>query len=146
MTIIRVSFAGHVKRAEHRQAGAKPVVEFSLCRKNKTKDGEPEAFTWIRVTLWEPPEWMAAKIIKGAFIAGSGDAILRTYTDKNGAKAQSLDVRCGSFDVDMPDERQQTVGAPEPAPAPTRPSAPVGGASGGMDEPPFKSLSEFELG
>lgn len=139
MTIIRVSFAGHVKKAEHRQAGTKPVVEFSLCRKNKTKDGEPEAFTWIRVTLWEPPEWMAAKIVKGAFIAGSGDAILRSYTDKNGAKAQSLDVRCGSFDVDMPDERQS---GQAPAPAPSRPAVPAAG--GGDVEPPFMRRGEWE--
>lgn len=133
MTIIRIAFAGHIKKSERKVLAGKPMVEFSLCRKNKTKENEPDAYTWIRVALWEPPEWMAAKIVKGAYISGSGDAVLRSYTDNAGAKATSLDVRCGSFDVDMPDERQQAgAAAPAPAarPAPTRqPDA--------SEEPPF---------
>jgi single-stranded DNA-binding protein len=142
MTIFRLAFAGHIKKAEHKTISGKTLVELSLCRKNKTKEGEPDAYTWARIALWEPDAFMVPKLIKGAYISGSGDMLLRSYVNKDGANAQSLDVRCGSFDVDMPDERQQAHGDSPPPPA--RPSAPASGGVSGDDQPPFARRWELE--
>jgi single-stranded DNA-binding protein len=130
MTILRLAFAGVVKKAEHRTAAGKSLVEVSICKKNRTKQGEPDAFTWIRVTLWEPAEFQAPKLVKGSFIAGTGDLTARSYEGKDG-KAVSLEVSCRSFDVEVSD------GAPaESAPAP-RPTRPAQAAQSETEEPPF---------
>lgn len=102
MTIMRLQFAGTIMKCEHRQAGSKPICEVSLCKKKKGKDGEEDTYTWVRITLWEPKDFQASKLVKGNFIAGSGDAELRGY-EKDGVKRQSLEVRCSSFDIEVTD-------------------------------------------
>lgn len=131
MTILRLAFAGQIKKAEHRNAAGKSLVELSICKKNRTKQGEPDAFTWVRVTLWEPAEFQAPKLVKGSFIAGTGDLTARSYDGKDG-KATSLEVSCRSFDVEVSDAESST--APAQAPRPTRP-APAAQAE--TEEPPF---------
>ena len=140
MTIFRISFAGEIKKADHRTAGGKALVEFSLCKKNRTKQGEQESFTWIKVTLWEPADWMAAKLVKGAFVAGSGDMSTRSY-EKDGEKKTSIEVRCTGFDVELPRDGQS---ADAPAPPPRSvPRTPAGG--GGVDDEPLFARSEQEM-
>jgi single-stranded DNA-binding protein len=102
MTIMRVSFAGTIMKAEHKQAGTKPICEVSLCKKHKGRNGAEDSFTWLRVSLWEPAEFQVAKLVKGNFIAGSGDLQLRSFEHK-GEKRQSLECRCTSFDVEVSD-------------------------------------------
>ena len=132
MTVLRLTFAGEIKKAEHKTAGGKALVEISLCRKNYAKQGDPETFTWIKVKLWEPADFLAQKLVKGAFIAGSGELTSRSY-EKDGVKGQSLEVRCSGFDVEMP--RDGVAGdVPAPQSAPRRPAP-----SAGDDDqsPPF---------
>ncbi len=130
MTVLRLSFAGQIKKAEHRTAAGKSLVEVSICKKNRTKQGEPEAFTWVRVTVWEPAEFQAPRLIKGSFIAGTGDLTARTYDGKDG-KATSLEVSCRSFDVEVSDGAEQQAA---PAPRQTRPTP---AAQSETEEPPF---------
>lgn len=135
MSNFRLQFSGIIKKAEHRSVRDKSVVEVSLCKKNRTKEGDPEAFTWVRVSIWDPPDFMAPKLIKGNFIAGSGDMTNRSYEGKDG-KATSTDVRCASFDVDVV-EVAQSGGAPA-ASAPAAPRRPAPAAAPDPDdEPPF---------
>lgn len=102
MTIFKAQFAGEIKKADIKTIGGKTLVEVSICKKNRTKDGEPEAFTWLRVGIWEPAAFQLPKLVKGAFIAGCGDMTLRSYEGKDG-KASSLECRCTSFDVEVSD-------------------------------------------
>ena len=102
MTIFKAQFAGEIKKADTKSIGGKTLVEVSICKKNRTKDGEPEAFTWLRIGIWEPAAFQLPKLVKGAFIAGSGDMTLRSYEGKDG-KASSLECRCTSFDVEVSD-------------------------------------------
>ena len=136
MTMLKLSFAGFITKAEHKQAGSKSLIELSICKKNRVKEGDPEAFTWIRVAVWECPEFLVPKLVKGAFVAGSGDMTLRSYVNKDGAKAVSCEVRCSGYDIES--------GVPKDgAPAQVAQSAPVpaaklpGAASPTDDEPPF---------
>jgi single-stranded DNA-binding protein len=102
MTILKAQFAGEIKKADTKNIGGKTLVEVSICKKNRTKDSEPEAFTWLRVGIWEPAAFQLPKLVKGAFIAGCGDMTLRSYEGKDG-KASSLECRCTSFDVEVSD-------------------------------------------
>lgn len=120
MTIYRLAFAGIIKKAEHRTAGDKQIVEVSICKKNKTKEGEDDSYTWIRITVWQPPDFMAPRLVKGSFIAGSGEMTTRSY-EKDGVKATAIEVRCQSFDVEV-ETTSFTEGA---APARTAPPARV---------------------
>jgi single-stranded DNA-binding protein len=102
MTIFRLTFAGEIKKADTKSVGGKSLVELSICKKNRTKDGDPESYTWLRIGLWEPAQFQIPKLVKGSFIAGSGELTLRSYEGKDG-KATSLECRCSSFDVEVSD-------------------------------------------
>jgi hypothetical protein len=133
--------SGIVKNVRHFTAGAKPAVEFSMCNKNRTKEGDEPTFTWARGIVFEPPEWM--KIEKGTELtASNGQVTLRSYTDKDGKEKVSLDAKYSSYDIQIHGQRQETEAAP--APAPRRPAAPVAGGSRGDEEPPFQRRSEWE--
>lgn len=134
MTLLRVNFAGSIMKAEHKQAGSKPICEVSVCKKHKGRNGAEDTYTWLRVTLWEPATFQVDKLVKGNFIAGSGDLQLRSYVDKAGAKGHSLECRSTSFDVEV----SGAGDAPEPAAAaaPVR-SVPRANSSGVVDEIPF---------
>ncbi len=136
MTIFRLTFAGQIKKVEHRQAGDKAVMSLSVCKKNYAKQGDEPTFTWVNVSVWGPlPEWLVNKAVKGALIAGSGEFSMRSYKDKEGNKAVSAEVRATSFDVEVGSED----GAPADAPAPVAKAAPQKPAPApiGDDEPPF---------
>lgn len=103
MTLLRMFFSGQIKKAEHREAGGKPLVEVSICRKHKGRNGAEDSYTWAKVTIWEPADFQVARFVKGSLISGSGDVQLRGYTAKDGTKAHSLEVRCSSYDVEVED-------------------------------------------
>ena len=115
MTILRLSFAGQIKKADHKTAAGKPLVEVSICKKNRTKQDEKDAFTWVRIALWEPAEFQVGKLVKGAFIAGTGELTLRGYKDNDGAKAVSMEVSCRSFDVEVLSSEATQPTRPEPS-------------------------------
>lgn len=131
MTIARISFAGQIKKAEHKTAAGKPLVEVSVCKKQKGRAGAEDTFLWMRINCWEPAEFQVSKLVKGAFIAGSGDLSIRAFTDKDGKNQVSLEVRCGSFDFEVEGLEDREPAAP----AQPRPIAPMGG--GEIDPPPF---------
>lgn len=136
MTIFRLHFAGQIKKAEHRSAGGKQVAELSLCRKNRSRQGEPESFTWVRVTVWEPADFQVPGLVRGAFVAGSGEMTARSYAGKDG-KATAIEVACRSFDIAVcrPDDEAPSERAEAPK-APARPT-PVKEPAPFDSEPPF---------
>lgn len=139
MSLLRLTFAGQIKRAEHKTVGDKQLAEVSICKKQKGRGDAQETYCWIRVGIWSPPEWMIAKLVKGAFIAGTGEFSSRSYEGKDG-KATSLEVRCQSFDVEIEGGAADPAAAPAPRAAP-RAAAPAAGSAGGAwsddDAPPF---------
>ncbi len=139
MTILRMSFAGKAMKVESKMAGDKPLLEVSLCKKVKGRNGGEDTFTWIRATIWQPPEFMVAKLVKGCFVAGSGEFTSRSFDGKEG-KQTAMEVRCTSFDIEV----GESVGgdgeaAPRPSVAPSRASGPSRPAAAPLsdDEPPF---------
>lgn len=116
MSLMRMMFSGEVKKVEHRQAAGKPLIEASICKKNRLREGEEESYTWLNLTIWGPfPDWMLPRMVKGAMIAGIGEFTLRSYV-KDGVKQKSADVNCQSFDVEVSDEspRQSATVQHEP--------------------------------
>ncbi len=108
----------------------------SICKKNRTKENEKEAFTWIRCTIWEPADFQVAKLFKDAFIAGSGEMTLRSYTDKDGKDRVSCEVSCRSFDVEV--AGPQAAAADAAPAAPSKPKVPVASAADDdATSPPF---------
>ena len=137
MTAFRLSFSGEIKTVETKNFNGTQFAELSLCKKNYAKQGVDPTFTWVRVSIREPADFLVAKLVKGAFIAGSGEMSARTYQDKDGKGKTSIDIRCTGFDVDMPrgdavadpscdpQDQQREQSMPRPAPA------------AADDEPPF---------
>lgn len=124
-------------------AGDKPIIEVSLCRKQKGRNNEPDTFCWIRVTIWQPPEFMS-RLVKGSWVAGSGEMTTRSY-EKDGEKRTSIEIRCGSYDVEIGDSAPGDAVVQQAQALVTRPTATGGGkgSAGGssFDEPPFHPLS-----
>jgi single-stranded DNA-binding protein len=131
MSLMRLIFAGQIKRAEAKQAGAKPVLELSICRQHKAKTGEEPTYTWARITVWEPQPWQIERATVGSMVAGCGDVQLRGYVKKDGTADRSLEVRCSSFDLEVQGDGQAAEASAPRAQA--RPAA----ATVGDDEPPF---------
>jgi single-stranded DNA-binding protein len=149
MTIFRLAFAGEIKRIEFRTVGNDQLAEFSICKKNKTKDGEEDSFTWATISLWKPASFQLPKLVKGAFVAGSGEFHLRSYVDKEGLKRQSAECRCTSYDVEVagPAESKTATEHLPPKTAPARApmtSQPTGG--GIVDEVPFLAHDAWSWG
>lgn len=139
MSILRLQYSGRITKAEHKEAAGKPICEVSICKKVPAKGQDPERFDWVRITIWQPPEWAAPRLIKGNYISGSGDLTMRPY-DKDGVKKYSLEVRCGSYDFEVEElaARESADVIHRAAPAPIRPamgSAPKNGNDD--DEVPF---------
>lgn len=134
MAIMRMQFAAPITKVEHKEVGGTPLSEVSVCKKNRTKEGQEPTFSWIRISVWGAPAWMQAKLIKGAMIAGSGEYTLRSY-EVDGLKRQSAEVNCQSFDVEIsaaPPEAETVTGHTVRAPI-AMPAAP----DVATDEPPF---------
>ncbi len=141
MSVFRLSFSGKITKAEARRAGDKNILEVSLCKKNYAKQGEEAHFTWIRATIWDPPEWITSKAIKGAFISGSGEFSMRSY-EKDGVKHTNAEVRCGSYDCEIAGDDREQVQTPAPV-APKAHARPVQReykakpVDEDLDQPPF---------
>lgn len=136
MTIMKCQFAGEIKKSEIKDVAGKKLAELSICKKN-SKKGEADSWLWLRISLWSPADFQIPKLVKGAFIAGSGDANVRSYVDKEGRERSSFEVSASSFDCEISDgSARQDAPAPAPVPAPSpRPRVDIGGGAG--DEPPF---------
>jgi single-stranded DNA-binding protein len=135
MPYLRLQFSGEARKVEHKTIGGKAAVEIQLCKKNYAKQGDEPSFTWIRVMVWEPKEFQTFR--EGGFVAGSGEFTVRSYTDKDGNKKQSAEVRCTSFDIETP-RPQEAVGEPAPRPTVAREGSrpPAGRAANAQyDEP-----------
>lgn len=82
---------------------ATPVVNFSVATTEKRKDitGEPrEITTWFRVTMWGRQAELANDFLsKGSFVFVEGRFALNEYTDKQGEKRVSAEVRASDFQV-----------------------------------------------
>lgn len=138
MTLLRLSFAGQIKRADTKNVGGKDLIEVSLCRKQKGRAGAEDTFAWIKVSIWEPAAFQVPKLVKGAFIAGSGEFSARSYDGKDG-KATSMEVRCSSFDVEVESGGGEGSRDEHPAKAAPRQQAPIGGGADDS-EPPFQRI------
>jgi single-stranded DNA-binding protein len=145
---LTITYAGKIQKAEFRQVGEKSVCQVSVCEKkyNKDKNADPE-YDWIEASIWDAPEFLAAKLKKGNFITFSGTFATRKYTDKAGVEKKNMECRCDTRNVTVVDagffgERQEQSAAP--APAPRRPAAPAGGGADPDDSPPFARRCEWE--
>ena len=98
-----VSIAGNVGREPEMRATqtGEPVLSFSIADNGFGRD---TATTWWNCSIFgKRAESLQAFIHKGTRLTVSGQARLRTYTDKNGVERSSLDVRL--YDVALQDAK-----------------------------------------
>lgn len=137
MTSLHLQFAGHIKRADHKTIAGKQAVEIAICRKNYTKQGDEPTFTWVSALVWEPKEWQAPKLVKGAFVSGHGELTLRSY-EKDGQKQTRAEVRCSSFDIEIAGDDPGAAQEAKAEPVKSAPKKPAPVAVDDSDsEPPF---------
>ncbi len=150
MTVLRMLFAGEAKKVDLKTVAGKQLLEVSLCRKHKAREGGEDTYSWIKCSIWEPPAFMVEKCVKGSFLAGSGEYQLRSY-EKDGVKGHSAEVRCQSFDVEI-GAASSRLGESHPPtavqrPAPIKPApAQRGGVIADADGPPFSSHQPWSWG
>lgn len=126
MAVFRMTFAAEAKKVEFKKVGTDEVVEVSICRKQKGRNGAEDTFCWLRISIWKPPEWLSQRLAVGVFIAGSGEFTSRSYESNTGEKKTSMEVRCTGFDIEVGGASDRTAQAPAaasaPATAPRRPA------------------------
>lgn len=115
----------------HTAAGV-AVASFSIAVDRRFKDAGGEKKTdFFRCTAWrQTAEFVSNHIQKGRLVAVSGAVEINEYTDRDGAKRQSVDVQCDMVEaLEWPKDGEQGEAAPpEPpkaAPAAARPAAPA---------------------
>ena len=94
ITLNSWQFTGNLGRdCEQRSTpNGAPVVSFSVGVKSGY--GKNEATTWANCQMWgKRGEAVAPYLTKGQLVGVSGEVNLREWTDKDGGKRQSLDVR-----------------------------------------------------
>jgi hypothetical protein len=133
MTLIRLDLSGIVKQVRFFTAAGKPAVEFSMCVKNKTKEGEEDSFTWAKGIVFDAPEWVTSLQKGDEVTALCGRATMRSYVDaKTNEKRTSLEAIYDKFAVQVHGQRKEAT-EDKPAPAPRKPAA----ASDDDSSPPF---------
>ena len=95
----------------------------------KSGFGDRAVTTWLRCTLFgKRGESVAPYLKKGALVGISGEFSAREYTDKDGNKRQSLEVRVN--DVTLLGGRNEAASTPRPAPK----AAPAPANSSGFED------------
>lgn len=103
MSQFTMVYSGDVRKPQVKDIGGKKAVEFQLMRKNYAKDQAAEAtFSWVRVTVFDVKDWQVEQCQEGRFVSGHGEFTMRSFTDKDGNKRQSAEVRSTSFQLDAP--------------------------------------------
>jgi len=88
------------------------VVSFNVAF--KAGFGQKAVTSWARCSMWgKRGEAVAPYLLKGAQVGISGELSLRTYDDKSGAKATSLEVRVN--DLTLLGGKTAAQSAPQPA-------------------------------
>ena len=118
------SFSGLVrlgKDPESKQVGTTNLINLNLA--NSVGFGEKKSTNWINGQLWGDRFLKASVFLKkGSLIWVEGELTFREYTDKDGNKKISHDLRINSLDFA---ESKKTDSEPTPAPAPTQSAPPV---------------------
>lgn len=126
------NFTGHLGGdAEQRYTpSGDAVVQFSVGVKSGY--GDKATTTWARCAMWgKRGEAVAQYLTKGQPVGVVGEVTLREYTDKNGQKRGSLEVRVNDLTL-LGGKSEQTAPRSESAPAQNQQrSAPQQQNSGG---------------
>lgn len=127
------NFTGNLgKDAESRYTpSGDAVVQFSVGVKSGY--GDKATTTWARCAMWgKRGEAVAQYLTKGQLVGISGEVTLREYTDKDGAKRSSLEVRVNDLTL-LGSKRDDDQSAP-PADRPAAKQASAAAPSSGFDD------------
>lgn len=142
------NFTGNLgKDAESRYTpSGDAVLQFSVGVKSGY--GDKASTTWARCSMWgKRGEAVAQYLTKGQLVGISGEVTLREYTDKEGQKRSSLEVRVNDLTLlGVKRDGEQSAPRSESAPAQNQQrSAPAQNSGGGFadmeDDIPFNRIS-----
>jgi len=120
-----INFTGNLGRDAEQRNLPDGTAILTMSVPCKSGFGDKAITTWLRCTLFgKRGESVAPYLKKGALVGISGEFSAREYTDKDGNKRQSLEVRVN--DVTLLGGRTEQA-APAPRPAPVQ-------VSGGFDD------------
>lgn len=110
-----------------------PVVSFSVGVKSGY--GKNESTTWANCAMFgKRAESVAPYLTKGQLVGVSGEVNLREWTDKDGGKRQSLDVRVNDLTL-LGKKDAQEKPASKPGKSSSKPTS--GGFDDMADDVPF---------
>lgn len=130
------NFTGNLgKDAETRHtAQGKAVVQFTVAVKSGY--GDKAAITWARCSLWgDRGEAVAKYLTKGQLVGITGEAELKEFTNKEGNKQSSLEVRVN--DLTLLGGKQEKAEAPQRPVERNAAPAPKGALDDFLDDLPF---------
>lgn len=132
------NFTGNLgKDAESRYTpSGDAVLQFSVGVKSGY--GDKATTTWARCAMWSKRgEAVAQYLTKGQLVGISGEVTLREYTDKEGQKRSSLEVRVNDLTLLGKRDGEQSTSRSESAPAQNHQrSAPAHNSGGSFDDFP----------
>jgi len=130
------NFTGNLgKDAETRHtAQGKAVVQFTVAVKSGY--GDKASTTWARCSLWgDRGEAVAKYLTKGQLVGITGEAELKEFTNKEGNKQSSLEVRVN--DLTLLGGKQDKAEAPQRPVERNSAPAPKGALDDFLDDLPF---------
>ena len=131
------NFTGNIgKDAEQRYTpSGDAVLQFSVGVKSGY--GDKASTTWARCAMWgKRGEAVAQYLTKGQLVGISGEVTLREFTDRDGQKRSSLEVRVNDLSL-LGGKRDGEQSAPRSESAPTQNqqrSAPAQNNGGAFDD------------
>jgi single-strand DNA-binding protein len=116
------SFSGLVrlgKDPESKDVNGTNLINLNLA--NNCGFGDKKSTNWINGQLWGD-RWLRTMVYlkKGSMVWVEGELIFREYTDREGNKKISHDLRINSLDF-ADSKKSEEKSAPAPAPAPAAP-------------------------
>jgi single-strand DNA-binding protein len=119
-----ISFVGHIgNEPELKKIGENDLLELNVA--NNVGFGDRRSTNWFRCSIWgKRAVSLQPHLSKGKQVFVTGQLTLRDYTNKEGEKRISPDIRVGEiefFNTDRSSEQQSSPGNESSSPA----SAPV---------------------
>ncbi len=97
--------------------------------------GYDDVTTWFRVTYFARSDKWMAQFVKGAKVYVTGELMTRSYTNRDGQQASSLEVTANHAESLSPRQEQREAPRQEQREAPR--SAPQGGGFDDLEDLPF---------
>lgn len=135
-----IAFTGNIGQDAEQRNLPDGTAVVSMSVPCKSGYGDKATTTWLRCTIFgKRGESVAPYLTKGTLVGITGEFSAREYTDKDGMKRQSLEVRVNDLTLlgRKSDDQSRQGGATRQQNAPQRPAQQASSGFDDIDDLPF---------